>query len=70
MSQGLTINSNWHSSLKALRLAQGQMMMGDLDLVAVGGSESMTNAPFIVDKKYKDDAQNHLQNSIYFVFCC
>ena len=39
-------------------------MMGDLDLVAVGGSESMTNAPFIVDKKYKDDAQNHLQNSM------
>ena len=50
--------------MKALRLAQGQMMMGDLDLVAVGGSESMTNAPFIVDKKYKDDAQNHLQNSM------
>ena len=24
----------------------------------------MTNAPFIVDKKYKDDAQNHLQNSM------
>lgn len=59
-----TVNDVCGSSLKALRLAQGQMMIGDLDLVAVGGSESMTNAPFIVDKKYKDDAQNHLQNSM------
>lgn len=59
-----TVNDVCGSSLKALRFAQGQMMMGDLDLVAVGGSESMTNAPFIVDKKYKDDAQNHLQNSM------
>ncbi len=59
-----TVNDVCGSSLKALRLAQGQMMMGDLDLVAVGGSESMTNAPFSVDKKYKDDAQNHLQNSM------
>ena len=59
-----TVNDVCGSSLKALRLAQGQMMMGDLDLVAVGGSESMTNAPFIVDKKYKDDAQNDLQNSM------
>lgn len=59
-----TVNDVCGYSLKALRLAQGQMMMGDLDLVAVGGSESMTNAPFIVDKKYKYDAQNHLQNSM------
>lgn len=59
-----TVNDVCGSSLKALRLAQGQMMMGDLDLVAVGGSESMTNAPFIVEKKYKDDAQNHLKNSM------
>ena len=59
-----TVNDVCGSSLKALRLAQGQMMTGDIDLVAVGGSESMTNAPFIVDKKYKDDAQNHLQNSM------
>ena len=59
-----TVNDVCGSSLKALRLAQGQMMMGDLDLVAVGGSESMTNAPFIVEKRYKDDAQNHLKNSM------
>lgn len=59
-----TVNDVCGYSLKALRLAQGQMMMGDLDLVAVGGSESMTNAPFIVEKRYKDDAQNHLKNSM------
>lgn len=59
-----TVNDVCGSSLKALRLAQGQMLMGDLDLVAVGGSESMTNAPYVVDKKYKDNPQDHLENTM------
>lgn len=59
-----TINDVCGSSLKALRLAQSQMMMGDLDMVAVGGAESMTNAPFVVDKKYKDDPANHMKNTL------
>lgn len=60
-----TINDVCGSSLKALRLAEGQMQMGDLDLVAVGGSESMTNAPFLVDKKYKENANEHLVASLF-----
>ena len=60
-----TINDVCGSSLKAVRLAQGQMQMGDLDLVAVGGSESMTNAPYLVDKKYKDHPGEHLKNSLF-----
>ncbi len=59
-----TINDVCGSSLKALRLAQSQMMMGDLDMVAVGGAESMTNAPYVVDKKYKDDPASHMKNTL------
>jgi len=61
-SASTTINEVCGSSLKAMRLAQGQMEMGDLNLVAVGGAESMTNAPYFVANQ--DDAQNHLQSSM------
>lgn len=60
-----TINDVCGSSLKALRVAQGQMVMGDFDLVAVGGTESMTNAPYIVSKENKSDPGDHLQNSLF-----
>jgi len=63
-SASTTINEVCGSSLKALRLAQGQMEMGDLNLVAVGGAESMTNAPYFVANQDQDDAQNHLQSSM------
>lgn len=59
-----TINDVCGSSLKALRLAQAQMIMGDLDMVAVGGAESMTNAPFVIEKKYKNDPANHMKNTL------
>lgn len=60
-----TINDVCGSSLKAVRLAQGQMQMGDLDLVAVGGSESMTNTPYLVDKKYKDNPVGRMKNALF-----
>lgn len=63
-SAATTVNEVCGSSLKALRLAQGQMEMGDLDLVAVGGSESMTRAPYFVEKEYKDHPQGHLVNTM------
>ena len=44
-SVATSINEVCGSSLKAVRLAQAQMAIGDLGLVAVGGSESMTNLP-------------------------
>lgn len=59
-----TVNDVCGSSLKAVRLAQGQMMMGDIGLVAVGGSESMTNTPYLVDKDHKDDPVGHLKNTL------
>lgn len=60
-----TVNDVCGSSLKAVRLAQGQMMMGDLDLVAVGGAESMTNAPYVLDKKDKENPSGHLRNTLF-----
>lgn len=48
------------SSLKALRLAQGQMLLGDSEIAVVGGAESMTNAPLLLDKSNKHD-----ENPVY-----
>ncbi len=49
-SLATTINEVCGSSLKAVRLAQAQMIIGDLDLVAVGGVESMSRAPFLIPR--------------------
>lgn len=59
-----TVNDVCGSSIKAVRLAQGQMELGDLDLVAVGGSESMTNAPYLVWAKDKENPVGHLKSSL------
>ncbi len=56
-----TINDVCGSSLKAMRLAQAQMQIGDFDMVAVGGVENMTQAPFFVESQFKDQSQDHLQ---------
>lgn len=63
-SAAVTINEVCGSSLKAVRLAQGQMEIDDLDLVAVGGSESMTRAPYFVKKEFKADPADHLTNTM------
>lgn len=63
-SAAVTINEVCGSSLKAVRLAQGQMEMGDLNLVAVGGSESMTRAPYLVKKEDKAEPAGHLISSM------
>lgn len=60
-----TVNDVCGSSLKAVRLAQGQMLMGDLNLVAVGGAESMTNAPYVVAKENKEEPIGHLKNTLF-----
>lgn len=48
------------SSLKALRLAQGQMLLGNSEIAVVGGAESMTNAPLLLNKSNKHD-----ENPVY-----
>ena len=48
------------SSLKALRLAQGQMLLGDSEIAVVGGAERMTNARLLLNKSNKHD-----ENPVY-----
>ena len=68
-SSSVTINEVCGSSLKALRLAQGQMEMGDFDLVAVGGAESMSNAIYLTASKEKPNFESEmLQNGLTDAF--
>ena len=68
-SSSVTINEVCGSSLKALRLAQGQMELGDFDLVAVGGAESMSNAVYLTEDKKKTQFQSEmLQNGLIDAF--
>ncbi|MDO4912000.1 MAG: thiolase family protein [Lactobacillus sp.] len=50
-SYATTINEVCGSSLKAVRLAMGSILMGDAEVIAVGGAESMTNAAYVTDKE-------------------
>ena len=68
-SSSVTINEVCGSSLKALRLAQGQMEMGDFGLVAVGGAESMSNAIYLTASKGKPNFESEmLQNGLTDAF--
>ncbi|EAX47957.1 acetyl-CoA acetyltransferases [Thermosinus carboxydivorans Nor1] len=46
----MTINKVCGSGLKAVNLAAQAIMTGDADIVVAGGMESMTNAPYLLDK--------------------
>lgn len=63
-STALVVNQVCGSSLKALRIAEGLMNMGDASIVAVGGSESMTNAPMMQKRVVDEGADNPLVNSM------
>ena len=68
-SSSVTINEVCGSSLKALRLAQGQMELGDFGLVAVGGAESMSNAVYLTEEQEKPQFQSEmLQNGLIDAF--
>lgn len=68
-SSSVTINEVCGSSLKALRLAQGQMELCDFDLVAAGGAESMSNAVYLTEDKEKPQFQSEmLQNGLIDAF--
>ena len=45
-STAMTVNQVCGSGLKAVRLAQSAIVMGDADVVLAGGAESMSNVPF------------------------
>ncbi|KJY58789.1 Acetyl-coA C-acetyltransferase [Lactobacillus kimbladii] len=68
-SSSVTINEVCGSSLKALRLAQGQMELVDFGLVAVGGAESMSNAVYLTEEQKKPQFQSEmLQNGLIDAF--
>lgn len=46
----LTINKMCGSGLKAVMLASQAVMLGDADIVVAGGMESMSNAPYLLEK--------------------
>lgn len=46
----LTINKMCGSGLKAVMLAHQAILCGDAELVIAGGMESMSNAPYLLDK--------------------
>ncbi|HJE44479.1 acetyl-CoA C-acetyltransferase [Levilactobacillus namurensis] len=46
-STAMTVNQVCGSSLKAIRLGQSAILMGDADAVLVGGAESMSQAPYL-----------------------
>lgn len=49
-STAMTVNEVCGSGLKALRLAQSAILMGDAEVVLVGGTESMSQAPYLNTK--------------------
>jgi acetyl-CoA C-acetyltransferase len=46
----ITINKMCGSGLKSVMLAQQAILAGDANIIIAGGQESMTNAPYILDK--------------------
>ena len=48
--EALTVNKMCGSSLKAAMLAAQAIMCGDADVVIAGGMESMTQAPYLLEK--------------------
>lgn len=46
----MTINKMCGSGLKAVMLAQQAINVGDSEIIIAGGQESMSNAPYILDK--------------------
>ena len=46
-----TVNKVCGSGLKTVNLAAQALVAGDADIIIAGGTESMTNAPYVLDKK-------------------
>ncbi|MGE0077589.1 MAG: acetyl-CoA C-acetyltransferase [Bacteroidales bacterium] len=60
-SPAMTINKLCGSGLRAVSMAAQFIMLGDADVVLAGGSESMTNAPYLLDKARNGYRMGHGQ---------
>jgi acetyl-CoA C-acetyltransferase len=49
-TESLTINKMCGSGLKAVMMAQQSILSGDAEVIIAGGQESMSNAPYLLDK--------------------
>lgn len=57
----LTVNKVCGSGLKAVMLASQAIMLGDADVIVAGGMESMSNAPYLLDKARAGYRMGHAQ---------
>lgn len=57
----MTINKVCGSGLKSVMLAAQAIMVGDADIVVAGGQESMSNAPYMLDKARTGYGFGHAQ---------
>lgn len=57
----MTVNKVCGSGLKAVMLAAQAIMLGDADVVVAGGMESMSNAPYLLDKARSGYKMGHAQ---------
>jgi acetyl-CoA C-acetyltransferase len=57
----MTINKVCGSGLKAVMLASQAIMLGDADVIVAGGMESMSNAPYLLDKARAGYRMGHAQ---------
>lgn len=60
-SPAMTINKLCGSGLRAVSLAAQFIMLGDAEVVLTGGTESMTNAPYILSKARNGYRMGHGQ---------
>ncbi len=57
----LTINKVCGSGLKAVMLAQQGILTGDIEIAVAGGMESMSNAPYLLNKAREGLRMGHVQ---------
>jgi acetyl-CoA C-acetyltransferase len=57
----MTVNKVCGSGLKAVMLAAQSIMLGDADVIVAGGMESMSNAPYLLDKARIGYRMGHAQ---------
>lgn len=62
-STAMTVNEVCGSGLKAVRMGQAAILLGDTDTVLVGGTESMSNTPYYAT----DMRSGHKYGSVEFV---
>ncbi|MGD9995013.1 MAG: acetyl-CoA C-acetyltransferase [Salinivirgaceae bacterium] len=60
-SPAMTINKLCGSGLRAVSMAAQFIMLGDADVILAGGTESMSNAPYLLDKARNGFRMGHGQ---------